>query len=222
MVSVGILCGRVVSPNVDILDILNWHFLAFCNNALSTALIKTRQSSEILLGDAWGKVRCNKCICIGRITNNTDLDSLLGDLVKSLTLSLENLSVGAEEITTLHAGTTRFGTHEHRDINVLEADKRVSGPNDLVNEGIGTVVELHDEALENFLSCGQLDQVKNHLLVGSKHAALGNKIAKESTDGTGSAGNSDFHWCLGVSCCWEMSANILESFYHLFFFFLRG
>ena len=79
--SVGILGGRVVPPNVDILDILNWHFLAFCNNALSTALIKTRQSSEVLLGDAWSKVRCNKCIGIGGIAHNTDLDSLLGDLV---------------------------------------------------------------------------------------------------------------------------------------------
>ena len=219
--SVGILGGRVVPPNVDILDILNWHFLAFCNNALSTALIKTRQSSEVLLGDAWSKVRCNKCIGVGGIAYNTDLNSLLRDLVKSLALSLENLSVGAEEITTFHAGTTRFGTHEHRNINILEADKRVSGADDLVNEGISTVVELHDEAFEDFLSCGQLDQVKDNLLVGSKHAALGNKIAKEGTDGTSSAGNSDLDWCLRVSCCWEMSANVLESFYHLCFFF-RG
>ena len=163
-------------------------------------------------------MRCNKCICVGGIANNTDLDSLLGDLVKSLALSLENLSVGAEEITTFHAGTTRFGTHEHRNINVLEADKRISGSDDLVNEGISTVVELHDEAFEDFLGCGQLDQVKDHLLVGSKHAALGNKIAKEGTDGTSRAGNSDLDWCLRFSCCLEMSANVLESFYHLCFF----
>lgn len=96
MVSVGILGSRVVTPNVDIFDILNGYFLAFCNNAFSTALIKTSQSSKVLLGDAWGKVRCNKCVGVCGIADNTDLDSLLGDLVKSLALSLENLSVGAE------------------------------------------------------------------------------------------------------------------------------
>ena len=99
-------------------------------------------------------MRCNECVGIGGIANNTDLDRLLGDLVKSLALSLENFSIGAQEITTFHAGTTRFGTHKHRNINVLEADKRVSGADDLVNKGISTVVELHDEALEDFLSCG--------------------------------------------------------------------
>lgn len=128
-------------------------------------------------------------------------------------MSLENLGISAKEITTLHTRATGFSTDENSNINIFESDKWVSGSDNLVNKGISTIVEFHNETLEDLLSSGQLDKVEDNLLVGSEHATLCNEVAKEATDSTSWASDSDFDGGPGVSGRGEVSADALKSFH---------
>jgi len=63
-----------------------------------------------------------------------------------------------------------------------------------VNQGEGTVLELQDETLEGALSGRKLEELKDHLLVGSEHAALSNHKAKDGADLAGSTGHGNADW----------------------------
>ena len=117
----------MISPNKDIVDVLNGNILSLSNNADGTALVETGQGSEVLLRDARGKVGSNKSVSVGGVADDTDFHGLFGDLVKGLTLSLEDLGVGSKEISTFHSGTTGSGTNEDSNINILEANESIGG-----------------------------------------------------------------------------------------------
>lgn len=203
----------MISPNKDIVDILNGNILSLSNDTDGTALVEAGQGSEVLLGDAGGKLGGNKSVGVGGVTDDTDFHGLLGDLVKGLTLSLEDLGVGGEEITTFHTGTTGSSADEDSNVNILEADESVSGGNNLVDEGVSTIVEFHDETLENFLSSGELDKVEDDLLVGSEHASLGNEVAEEAANGTSGSSDGNSDRSVGVGGGGEVSADALKSFH---------
>lgn len=209
MESVGVLCGRVVAPNKDILDILNGAALSLGDDALGSILVEAGQSSEVLLGDAGGEMGCDQSVGVCRVTDNQNFDSLLCYLVKSLALSLENLSVGAQEVTALHAGAAGLSADKHSDIAVFEANKGVSGGDDGVDEVVRSVVELHDEAFQNLLSSWELDELKNHLLVGSEHSALRNEVAEEGANRSGGSGHCDTDGFVRLRGGGEVSANAL-------------
>ena len=204
----------MVTPDKDIFDRLNGNSLYLSQDALSPALVEAGQSSELLFGDAGSVVRSDQSVRVGRVTDNANLHGLLGDFVESLTLSLENFSVSAEEISALHARTTGLGSNEHGHINVLESDERVGARDNLVHQAVCAIVQLHHKAFENFFSGGELDKLEDHLLVGSEHAALGDKVAEEAADGTGRSSDSDTDGFLGVAGWGEVSSDLLESLNH--------
>ena len=137
----------MISPDDDFVNLVDGGTNLFTENALSTTLIEASQSSEVLLGDRGGKVGGNECVGVGGVSNNANFHGLLGNLVKGFSLSLENFGISSEEITTLHSGATGTGTNKDSNIDVLEAEERVSGGNNLVNEGVSTIVEFHNESL---------------------------------------------------------------------------
>lgn len=84
----------MVSPNDSAVDVINLGVGLFSEDGLSTVLIKAGQSSEVFLGDGGSVSAGNESIGVSRVANDANFDVLLGNLVKSLTLSLEDLSVG--------------------------------------------------------------------------------------------------------------------------------
>ena len=84
-----------------------------------------------------------------------------------------------------------------------------------MDAAIGSILELHNETLEDLLGGGQLDQLQDNLLVRSKHASLSDEVAKEGTDLASSSGDGDTNRCLfkvnGRSG--EVSAEGLQSAY---------
>ena len=193
MERVRILRGRMVAPDDNVLDVLN---LAAClggDLADSASLIQSSQCGEVLLRNRRSVGRSNEGVRVGGVTDNANLHGLLGDLVESATLGLEDLGVGLEEISSLHTGTSRSSANKECNIGILEALERIGRRFNRVNASIGTIIELHDEALKGTLSSGQLKKLQDNLLVGTEHAALSNEVAKERSDlagGTGD-GNSD-------------------------------
>jgi len=59
------------------------------------------------------------------------LDVLLGELVESLALLLEDLHVGLEQVLALHALTAGHRPHQHPHVNVLERHADVRRWDDL-------------------------------------------------------------------------------------------
>lgn len=144
MESVWVLCGRVVAPDSHVSDLVDMATSLFSKLAYSSALIKSGKGRELRLGDRGGVVGADKCVGVSRVTDNNDLDALLGDLVDGLALGLENLGVSLKQIRALHAGTSGPGTNKNGNISIFEANKRISSGNNLLNARVSAVVELHD------------------------------------------------------------------------------
>jgi len=136
-------------------------------------------------------VGANQSVGVGWVANDADLNGLLGNSVDGGTLSLENLSIRLEQVRAFHSWASGPGTDKHADIGVLETNHRVSGWNDVLYASVGTILELHDETLEDLLCGRQLDELHDHLSVRSKHSALGNEVAKEGTDLSSGASDSN-------------------------------
>lgn len=159
MVDVRVLGGGVVSPDENVVDFLNGSSSALSDLADSSVLVKSSQSREVSLWDGGSVVRSNEGVGVGGVSNNTDFASLLGNGVHGGTLSLEDLSVSLQEISSLHAGSSGSSTNHHNDISILEAHKGVSGGDDLLDAIVGSVVEFHDKSLESSLSLREFQKL---------------------------------------------------------------
>ena len=136
-------------------------------------------------------MRADKGVGVGRVSNDANLHSLLGDLVDGSTLSLENLCVRLKQVSSLHAGASWSCANKNSNISVLKTNHRVSRRNNLLHASVGAIVQLHHKALKDFLSLGELNELKDNLLVRSKHSSLSNEVAEESADLASSASDSD-------------------------------
>ena len=158
-------------------------------------------------------MRADEGVRVGWVADNANLHGLLGDLVDSTTLGLEDLSVSLEEVRALHAGAPWASADKHGDISVLEADEWVGRWDDVGDAVVSAVLELHDEALQDLLSLRKLNELQDHLLVRSKHSTLSNEVAKECTNLTGGASDSDANRGLlqVLGDGWEVATEGLES-----------
>ena len=181
----------MVAPDCNLLNFLNLSASPLSKLADSSALVKSGKSAEVLLRDRRSIVRCDEGVGVGGVSNNSDLHGLLGNLIDSLTLSLENLGISSKEISTLHARASGASADKHGNISILESNKRVSSSDDRVNVGVSAIVEFHDETLEDLLGSWELNELQDDLLVRSEHSALSNEVAKEVADLTSGAGDCD-------------------------------
>lgn len=92
---VWVLRGRVVSPDDDVVDVLHLAAGLASDLADGSGLVESGQGGELLLWDGWGVVGGNQSVGVSWVSNNANLDGLLGDLVDGLALSLEDLGISA-------------------------------------------------------------------------------------------------------------------------------
>lgn len=136
-------------------------------------------------------MRANQSIRVSGVSNNAHLDCLFSHGIDGGTLSLENFSVGCEEISAFHSWASWSGTNKHANIGILEAHSRVSGGDNVLHAGIGAILKLHDETLENLLRGWKLNKLHDYLRVRSKHSSLSNEVAKEGANLTCGTGDGD-------------------------------
>ena len=216
VVDIGVLSGRVVSPNVEVDNILNSGSSALSNLGDSSVLIESSQSGEVSLGDGRGVLGSDESVGVSGVSDNTDLASLLGNSIHSGSLGLEDLGVGLEEISSFHTGTSGSGTDHDDDISVLESDEGVGSGDDAVDAVISSVIKFHDESLEYLLGSREFQKLQDNLLVGSEHTSLSDEVAKESSDlSSGSSdGNSNRSRLEVLGDGGEVSTELLETAYN--------
>lgn len=213
MEGVRVLRSRVVAPDGHVRDLLDVCASLLSELADSSRLIESSESTEVRLGDGGSEVGGDQSVSVSGVADNDDLGRLLGDLIDGLALSLENLGVSLKKVSALHSGASGTSTDKDSDIDVLEAYEGVRGGNDLLNTGVRAIVELHDEALEKLLGGGQLNKLKDDLLVRSEHSALSNEVAKEAADLSSGAGDGNANGGLleVARDSGEVSAELLKS-----------
>ena len=81
MESIRVLGGRVVAPNMNILNIFNCCSSLFCNNAYCTVLIKSSQGCEVLLWDRRCEMGAYQSISVSWVTHYKNFHCLFGYLV---------------------------------------------------------------------------------------------------------------------------------------------
>lgn len=111
----------MVSPDNDILNILNTATSLAGNLTNGSSLIKSGHSGKVLFWNRWSISGGNESVGVSWVSNNANLDSLLSNLVEGSTLSLENFSIGLQKIGSLHSWTSWSSTNHKADIDVLES-----------------------------------------------------------------------------------------------------
>ena len=122
-------------------------------------------------------MRSNQSICIGRISNNQNLDVFVGDFLNGLTLGLENLCIFVKKIFSLHARASRLSTDQNGNISLIESLLNISSWLDICNKRESTVSEFHYESVERGLCNRELKKLEYDFLIWSKHSALANHEA---------------------------------------------
>lgn len=124
-------------------------------------------------------MRSNQSISVSRVTYYKDPDIFAGKLVKSLTLSLKDLSIGSKQILALHSRSSGLGTDKDCNVSLGKCLLNFSCGNDLRYKGESTVLKFKDKTLKRAFSSRELEELKNDFLVRSKHAALSNHEAED-------------------------------------------
>jgi len=114
-------------------------------------VVETSHGSEVLSGEVWGVVLADESVGVGWVADNNCLAVTGGVVVDSLANIDEDLAVVLEEITTLHAWSTRLGADKEVIVDIFEGNVKVAGADDLIKKWEGAIVELSLDTLEDLL-----------------------------------------------------------------------
>jgi len=131
-------------------------------------MIKTSHGSEVLGWDARGVVLADHGVGVGWVSDDDGLAGALSVVVDCFTSVDEDLAVVLQEVSTFHTRSTGLGTNQEVVIDFFEGNFEVTGDDDVVEEGEGTVVELGLDTLEGVFSEGEIEEVENDSLVGTE------------------------------------------------------
>src|SRR5690606_13938087 len=140
----------------------------------------------------------DQCVGVGWVAYHDHFHVAAGVVIDGLALHREDLSVGFEQVFTLHAWAARTGTYQQAEVSVLEGYFRLVGEHDAVYQREGTVFDFHGYAFQRFQGRGDLQQLQDYRLVFAEHVTGGNAEQQRIADLTGSAGNGDPDWCFHV------------------------
>lgn len=154
-------------------------------------MVQTSKGSEVLLWNGRSVLAHDKTVCVGWVTNNQNLDGLLGKLVKSLTLLLKDLHISGEEVASFHALFARHSTNHQSNIDISEGLFEVMSCNNLLKGSESAILKLHNNTIEGILDLGNIEKVKYDLLILAKQIAVGDHVGKIVGDLPGSAGDKN-------------------------------
>ncbi len=132
----------MVSPNNDVLHILDSHFDSVSHLGESSVLVESSESGKVLLRYGGSVVRSDQGIGVSGVANNKDLNGLFSNSVDSLSLGFEDLSVVIEEVFAFHAWTSWLSTDKDCHVSVCECLFCVGSWDQLVEKGESAVLEL--------------------------------------------------------------------------------
>jgi len=181
-VDVRVLGGRVVSPHGEVLDVSYLGTGLLSELRETTVVVESHHSVDVSGVDLRGKVRGDHSVGVGGVSDDENLDVLVGVVVEGLTLSVEDLGVSLQQISSLHTLGTGLGSDEKGVISTLEGLVGIVGLDDSSEEGEGTIVQLHRHTLERFQGGCQLKKLEDDGLVLAQHLTAGNTEEERVTD----------------------------------------
>jgi hypothetical protein len=194
---VRILRRRVVTPDGDVLDDGVVRAGLARELRLGAILVEASHREEVFGRHAASGTQSDEGVGIAGITDDEDLDGLLGVTRDGFALADEDLAVDAEEILTLHAIFAGHRANEQTPVSVLEAFVEVAGGDDVGEQREGTVLKFHHDAGEGVEAGSDFNQIECDRLVGTEHGAGSEAEDGGVTDVAGGAGDRDANGGLG-------------------------
>lgn len=112
-------------------------------------MVKTGHGREVSLWDIWGVGGQDVAVGVCGVCNDEYLCGGFADFVEDFSLSLEDVTVGLEELFTFHSLLTWETTNEKRNVDVSESLAWVACSNKLAYERVSSVINLHDNTLKS-------------------------------------------------------------------------
>ena len=172
-----------------------------------TVLVETQHRREAFRVKSRGVAGGDIGIGVAGVTHHQHLDVAACSLIERTALRLENLCIGFEQITALHAGAARTCTDEQRIVCVAERQERIRTRLHTGEQRERTVFKFHHHPFERTLALGvvSLKQREDDRLIGAEHGAGRDTEQKGVTDLAGGPGHSNtdgsFHFCVSLCVC---------------------
>ena len=202
VVQVGVLRGRVVAPDDDLLQVGHVRAGLLGQLRQRAVVIEAHHRGEALRIEARCVLHRDQRVGVGRVADDQHAHVAVGHGVERLALRREDLRVGEQQVLALHARTARPRADQQRGMAVLERDLRVVGRHDLVERRERAVVQLHDDALQRSEGRRDLEQVQVDRLVRTEHLARGHSEGKRVADLARGAGDGDVDGGLHEASLW--------------------
>ena len=203
-----VLSGRVVTPDGEVLNGSDGGSGLEGELSQTARVVQTSHGREVLGRDGGSVASSDHAVSVGRVSDDESLNSLLGSLVESLSLSREDLSVGEQQITTLHSLGTRTSSNQQSIVDISEGLLGVLVGGDLTEEGESAVLQLHDDSLQSAHGLRKLEQLQLNGDVGTQKLTRSNAEQESIADGSGGSSDGNLH---GLNVGGRGNAGLLQS-----------
>jgi len=179
----------VVTPDDSVLDTVGANLELGSELCGGAVVVKASHGVELLRRNIGSIAHRDVSVGVRGVTDDKHLDGLLSIVVDGLTLTSEDGSVGLEEVSAVHTRATGLRTDEQCNVSIGEGGLVVSGADDLGDEGVGAINNLHSNTLEVVGHLGDIQKAELDRLVSTQHLTLSNHEDDGVCDVT--AGTSD-------------------------------
>jgi hypothetical protein len=138
-----------------------------------------------------GVARGNQGVGVGRVADDENTHITGGVPIECASLVGKDLRVHAEKILAFHAGGTRAGADEERQVGVAERYLRPIAGHDIVEERERSVLQLHDDARESLGRLGDFEKLQDNGLIRSEEISRRETEDEGVADVAGGASDGD-------------------------------
>lgn len=173
VLKVGELGGTVVAPDTDIGDLGGLYACSSGDLGFGAIFIEAGHGEPTVCGHVGGVAKGDEGIGVAGIGDDDDAHIIGGAVVDGLTLTDEDCAIGADEIAALHACLTGHTTDEQCPVDAIKGDVGVITGDDALKEGLGAVVEFHDDAFKRLHCLGDFQNLEDDGLVSAEDFTIG-------------------------------------------------
>jgi len=118
---VWVLSLGVISPDNNILNISAWDTESSGDLVHRSVLVKSSQSSNVSSWDLWSEFSKDSSVSVSWVTDNADLNIWVGVILDESSLSLEDSSVGLQQVSSNHTLSSWSSTNQQSNLASSES-----------------------------------------------------------------------------------------------------
>ena len=190
---VGVLGGRVVAPDRELLDVRRGYAGLCSQLGERTVVVETGQRREAFPRNVRGVAHGDQRIGVGRVAGDRDSDVVGRVVIECLALRGEDRAIGLEEVRAFHSLAARACANEKSQVGSVEDRSRVIPDFYTVEGGECAVVEFHHDAFKSLEGRGDFEQTQLHRSIGAEEGSARDAEKQAVADLAGGAGDDDLH-----------------------------